>query len=65
MQELLDFLNTLAWFWSLYQQRSEYWLPPSKGGIWKIKKGWKYNAGAGLLKRGADILKLFYSAKLC
>ena len=35
---------------------SKFWLPPWEGGIWKIKKskkrGWKYGAGASLLKRG-------------
>ena len=34
---------------------SKFWLPPLEGraGIWKIlKSGWKYGAGAGLLKRG-------------
>ena len=32
---------------------SKFWLPPPKGGIWKIlKSGWNYGAGAGLLKRG-------------
>ena len=31
--------------------QSKFWLPPS-GGTWKFKKrGWKYGAGAGLLKR--------------
>ena len=40
----------------------EFWLPPRRGvrGIWKIKKiGWKYGAGAGLLKRGELALFLF------
>ena len=39
--------------------KNKFWLPPlERGGgveIWKIKKrGWKYGAGRGLLKRGAD-----------
>ena len=34
--------------------RSKFRLPPPEWGIWKIKKrGWKYGAGAGLLKEDA------------
>ena len=42
--------------------KSKFWLPPPEGGIWKIKKrGWKYGAGAGPLKRGeADTFPIYF-----
>ena len=55
---------------------SKVWLPPSEGEIWKIKKGraysscllfrigperrWKYDAGAGLLKRRRRSWHFYY-----
>ena len=36
----------------LQEGRSKFWLPSMEEGIWKINKsGWKYGAGAVLLKR--------------
>ena len=36
----------------IVQRGSKFWLPSPEGGICKIKKrGWKYGAGIGILKR--------------
>ena len=45
-----------TWFWPTIHfkggEQSKFWLPPPGGGAWKFKKrGWKFSAGAGLLKR--------------
>ena len=45
-----------TWFWPTIHfkggKQSKFWLPPPGGGGWKFKKrGWKFSAGAGLLKR--------------
>ena len=51
-----------GWFESLHflKGESKFWLPPPKGGeSEKLKKGWKYGGGAGLLKRERLALFLF------
>ena len=51
VMQCFPFLTLLQYI--LHMGGSNFWLPPPEGGIWKIlKRGWKYGAGAGLLKRG-------------